>query len=182
MDARPTTRITAPHDESPSSGTRPRVPYTGVHSVVRRFLEPAQDTLVVLLALVLLGVMIRILMMLGADLISPQLSFSVVVAGVLFLLVLVELQRLLLIYLREHHVSVDVMIEATIVGVLREVLLLNPIEMDPLRLLALTAFVLTLGVLLRFGDIRAPQRRIRYHGATPDARSRGTRRSSSPSD
>lgn len=180
MDARPTTHITVPHDESPSSATRPRVPYTGVHSVVRRFLEPAQDTVVVLLALVLLGVMIRALMMLGADLVSPQLSFSVVVAGALFLLVLIELQRLLLIYLREHHVSVDVMIEVTIVGVLREVLLLNPIEMDPFRLLALTAFVLALGVLLRFGDIRAPRRRIRYHGATADDGSQGTRRPSSP--
>jgi len=181
MDARPTTHIPMPHDGNPPYATRPRVPYTGVHGVVRRFLEPAQDMLIVLLALVLLGVMVRALMMLGAHLVSPQLSFSVVVAGVLFLLVLVELQRLLLIYLREHHVSVDVMIEATIVSVLREVLLLNPIEMDPIRLLALTAFVLALGVLLRFGDIRAPRRRIRYHGAMPDDGARGTRPSTSPS-
>ena len=105
---------------------RLRVPYTGVHRLVRRLIEPLQDVLVVLLALGLFGVMVRALLALGADVLSHGFSFRSVISEALFVLVLIELQRLLIIYLRDHHVSVDVMIEVTIVGVLREVLLSNP--------------------------------------------------------
>jgi uncharacterized membrane protein (DUF373 family) len=165
MDVRLSTDAEISHDDGALHGPHARVPYTGVHHLVRRFLEPAQDTLVVLLALVLFGVMVRALVTLGSDVLARGLSFRFVVAEALFALVLVELQRLLIIYLRDHHVSVDVMVEATIVGMLREVLLLGALEIEPLRLFALTAFVLALGLLLRFGDLRAPRRRVRAHGA-----------------
>jgi uncharacterized membrane protein (DUF373 family) len=137
------------------------VPYTGVHRMVRRFIEPALDTVVVLLAVALLGVMLRSLLSLGAHVLAPGPSFALVVAEALFLLVLVELQRLVVIYLRDHHVSVDVMIETVIVATLREVLLLGITEMAPVRLLTISVFVLALGVLLRFGDLRTPGRAAR---------------------
>src|ERR687895_137480 len=107
---------------------------------------------------------------LGAHVLTPGLSFRVVIAEALFVLVMLELQRLLIIYLRDHHVSVDVMIEVAIVAVLREVALLSAIEIEPLRLLVLTAFVLALGFLLRFGDLRAPRHRVRAHGGSPPRR------------
>lgn len=143
---------------------RLRVPYTGVHRLVRGLIEPLQDVLFVLLVLVLFGVMVRALLALGADVLSHGFSFRSVISEALFVLVLIELQRLLIIYLRDHHVSVDVMIEVTIVGVLREVLLSGSVEIEPRRLFAITAFVLALGVLLRFGDLRAYGRRRRRSG------------------
>jgi uncharacterized membrane protein (DUF373 family) len=79
-------------------------------------------------------------------------------------LVMVELQRLVIIYLRDHHVSIDVMVEATIVTALREVQLRGALGLNPLELLGLTVFVLALGFLLRFGDLRPPRRRVRAHG------------------
>jgi uncharacterized membrane protein (DUF373 family) len=144
---------------------RDPVPYTSVHHAVRRFLEPTQDLIAVGLALLLFGVAVRILVALGAELFTPSLNFRSALSDALVVLVLIELQRLIIIYLRDHHVSVDVMIEVTIVAALREVLLLGALEIEPVRLLALTGFLLALGILLRFGDLRASRRRIHHHGA-----------------
>jgi uncharacterized membrane protein (DUF373 family) len=132
---------------------------------VRRFLEPTQDLIAVGLALLLFGAAARVLLALGAELFTPSLNFRSALSDALVVLVLIELQRLIIIYLRDHHVSVDVMIEVTIVAALREVLLLGALEIEPVRLLALTAFLLTLGILLRYGDLRASRRRSHHHGA-----------------
>lgn len=144
---------------------QPPVPYTGVHHLVRRFLEPVQDMIVVLLVVALFGVMIRALVAIVSDVVAPALVFRDVISQALFVLVLIEVERLLFIYLRDHHVSVDVMVEATIVGALREVLLLIAVGVEPQRLLALTVFVVALAVILRLGDLRAPPRRVRVHGS-----------------
>lgn len=158
---------------SPDSGHE-RVPHTGVHGAVRRMLESTQDIIAAALAVVLFGVMLRALWMLALHVLAPTLSFRLVIAEALFILVLIELQRLLIIYLRDHHVSVDVMVEISLVAALREVALLGIVEVDAVRLLAVTAFVLVLGVLLRYGDLRAPRRRVHAHGAQSLGRLRPT--------
>lgn len=164
MDARLSTAAEISQHDGPVHERPMHVPYTGVHHFVRRFLEPVQDVLVVLLAVALFAVMVRALLSIGSYVLAPDLIVHDVISQALFVLVLIEVQRLLIIYLRDHHVSVDVMVEATIVAMLREVLLLVAVGLEPLRLLALTAFVLALGLLLRFGDLRAPPRRVRTHG------------------
>jgi uncharacterized membrane protein (DUF373 family) len=155
----------APQDAADGRELRDPVPFTSVHHAVRRFLEPTQDLIAVGLALLLFGVAARVLLALGGELFTPRFNFRSVLSDALVVLVLIELQRLIIIYLRDHHVSVDVMIEVTIVAALREVLLLGALEIEPMRLLALTAFLLTLGILLRYGDLRASQRRMHHHGA-----------------
>jgi uncharacterized membrane protein (DUF373 family) len=155
----------APQEAADGGELRDPVPYTNVHHAVRRFLEPTQDLIAVGLALLLFGVAARVLLELGAELFTPRLNFRSALSDALVVLVLMELQRLIIIYLRDHHISVDVMIEVTIVAALREVLLLGAVEIEPLRLLALTAFLVTLGILLRYGDLRASQRRVHHHGA-----------------
>ena len=50
-------------------------------------------------------------------------DFSLVVGDILFILVLLEVFRLLVIYLEEHRVSVSTMVEVGIVSTLREVIL-----------------------------------------------------------
>ena len=152
-------------NNSGARGEQPRVPYTGVHHFVRRFLEPVQDVIVVLLAVALFAVMTRALITIGSDILASRMVYRDVISQALFVLVLMEVERLLIIYLRDHHVSVDVMVEATIVGALREAMLLIAVDLEPQRLLALTAFVVALAVILRLGDLRAPARRVRAHGA-----------------
>jgi uncharacterized membrane protein (DUF373 family) len=145
------------------------VPHTSVHRLVRRFIEPAQDVLVVLLMLALLAIMIRTLGVLAKHILGPHLEFRPLVGEVLFMLVMIEMVRLLILYLHEHHVAVDVMVELSLVSTLREVVLTGVVEFQPTYLLALAVFVLALGFLLRFGDLRVPVGRGRPRGGGASA-------------
>ncbi|HEY3078599.1 MAG TPA: hypothetical protein VGM69_01705 [Chloroflexota bacterium] len=78
-------------------------PHTGVHRIFRRFLEPAQDVLVLGLGLALFALMVRTLLGLLTELLRPAIDFRAVIAEVLFMLVMVEVLRLLIVYLEEHR-------------------------------------------------------------------------------
>jgi uncharacterized membrane protein (DUF373 family) len=129
-------------------------PHTGVHSASRRFLEPAQDLLVLALGLALFGLMARTLAGLLSEIVAPAIDFRSLIAEVLFILVMVELVRLLVIYLREHRVAVDFMVELGIVATLREIVLHGVVELPWEQIAALSIFLLALGAILRFGDLR----------------------------
>ena len=131
-------------------------PHTSVHRAARRFLEPAQDLLVLGIGLALFALMVRTLIRLVLELFAPTLDFRVVIAEVLFMLVMVEVVRLIIIYLAEHRVAVDFMVELGIVATLREIVLRGVIELDWKQVTALSVFLVALGALLRFGDLRVP--------------------------
>jgi uncharacterized membrane protein (DUF373 family) len=84
------------------------------------------------------------------------LDFRFIISEVLFMLVMVELVRLLVVYLRDHHVAVDFMVELGIVSTLREVVLRGVVELEWQEIIALALFLVALGLLLRFGDLRIP--------------------------
>lgn len=107
--------------------------------------------------------MARTLFRLLNELFTPTLDFRVVIAEVLFMLVMVEVVRLLIIYLEEHRVAVDFMVELGIVATLREVVLRGVVELSWQQLAALSALLLALVALLRFGDLRAPDLSIGEH-------------------
>lgn len=132
------------------------VPHTSVHRLARRFLEPAQDLLVLAIGLVLFGLMARTLVRLFQEIFTPVLDFRVVISEVLFMLVMVEVVRLLIVYLQEHRVAVDFMVELGIVATLREIVLRGVIELRWEQVAALSIFLVALGALLRFGDLRSP--------------------------
>jgi len=129
-------------------------PHTGVHRIFRRFLEPAQDVLVLGLGLALFALMVRTLLGLLTELLRPAIDFRAVIAEVLFMLVMVEVLRLLIVYLEEHRVAVDFMVELGIVSTLREVILRGVVELEWAQVAALSVFLLALGAMLRFGDLR----------------------------
>jgi uncharacterized membrane protein (DUF373 family) len=131
-----------------------RTPHTSVHRAARGFLEPAQDLLVLGIGLALFALMARTLVRLFQEVLTPTLDFRVVIAEVLFMLVMVEVVRLLIIYLQEHRVAVDFMVELGIVATLREIVLRGVVELDWRQVAALSIFLLALGALLRFGDLR----------------------------
>jgi uncharacterized membrane protein (DUF373 family) len=85
-------------------------------------------------------------------------EFRAVIAGVLFVLVMVEIQRLLVIYLREHRVAVDFMVELGIVSTLREVVLRGVLDLAWEQVVAASVFLLALGALLKFAGLRLGQR------------------------
>ena len=67
---------------------------------------------------------------------------------------------MLIVYLREHRVAVDFVVEIALVSALREVVLRGVTALAWERLLAITAFVLALGALLRYAALRVPERKL----------------------
>ena len=144
------------HPAEASWGSQRVIPHTDVHRMSRRLLESIQDVIVIGLVFVLFALMLRTLWRLLLDVMAPDLDFRNVISEVLFILVMVEIVRLLVVYLRDHHVAVDFMVELGIVSTLREVILYGVVELQWQTVAALAVFLLALGLLLRFGDLRIP--------------------------
>jgi uncharacterized membrane protein (DUF373 family) len=123
------------------------------HVVSRKYLELIQDVIVLGLCAMLFLAMGMKLFHLGQRMLAGT-DFSLVVGDILFLLVLLELFRLLVIYLEEHRVSGSTMVEVVIVSTLREVILRGALHVEWQQLLVVCAFILTLGVVLRYAGIR----------------------------
>jgi uncharacterized membrane protein (DUF373 family) len=128
----------------------------GRHPGPRKYLELVQDIIVLGLCASLFVAMLIKLFHLGQSLLLGT-DFSAVIADILFILVLIELFRLLIIYLEEHRISVSTMVEVGIVSTLREVILKGAMQVDWRQMLVLCAFILTLGVVLRYAGVRSEQ-------------------------
>ena len=120
---------------------------------LRKYLEFVQDIIVLGVCAALFIAMLIKLFHLGRSLLGGT-DFSAVISDILFILVLIELFRLLVIYLEEHRVSVATIVEVGIVATLREVILIGAMQVDWRQMLVLCAFILTLGVVLRYSGVR----------------------------
>ncbi len=122
------------------------------HQVFRRrqivqTLEAIQDLIVVSLCVGLFCVMVLQLKSIFYSLLAtPQ--FHEITADILFILILVELFRLLIIYLQEQRVSIGVSVEIAIVSVLREVIVNGVLETAWQQMLAVCLFLATAALLL----------------------------------
>src|ERR1700676_5637765 len=125
------------------------------HATIRKYLELTQDVIVLGLCALLFAAM-GIQLFHLVQLMLGGTDFSLVIGDILFVLVLLELFRLLLIYLEEHRVSVSTMVEVGIVGTLREIILTGALHIEWPQLLAVCVFILSLGLVLRYAGIRRP--------------------------
>lgn len=114
---------------------------------VIRVLETVQDFIVICLCIGLFSFMVLQLREMVLSLLPP-LEFQPVTSDILFLLILVELFRLLIIYLQEHRVSIGVAVEVSIVSVLREIIVRGVLETPWVQVLVACVFLLVLGSLL----------------------------------
>jgi uncharacterized membrane protein (DUF373 family) len=130
---------------SPSKAPRWITFFKGGHIV--SVLELVQDMIVISLCIGLFSFMVMQLREMFLSLLPP-LDFPRVTADILFLLILVELFRLLIIYLKEHRVSIGVAVEVSIVSVLREIIVRGVLETPWIQVLASCAFLVVLGALL----------------------------------
>ncbi len=110
-------------------------------------LETVQDLIVISLCIGLFSVMAIQLRAMFFSLLPP-LNFKAVTSDILFLLILVELFRLLIIYLQEQRISIGVAVEVSIVSVLREVIVGGVLEAHWSQILSACAFLLVMAVLL----------------------------------
>ena len=116
-------------------------------SRVIKFLEFVQDSIIISLCIGLFGFMTLQLREMFVSLLPP-LNFTQVTADILFVLILVELFRLLIIYLQERRVSIGVAVEVSIVSVLREIIVKGILDIPWSQVLATCSFLLVLAVLL----------------------------------
>ncbi|QLE55327.1 phosphate-starvation-inducible PsiE family protein [Nostoc sp. TCL26-01] len=112
-----------------------------------RTLELIQDIIIISLCMGLFSFMVIQVRDMFLSLLPP-LDFHLVTADILFLLILVELFRLLIIYLQEQRISIGVAVEVSIVSALREVIVKGVLETNWSQVLATCAFLLVLGILL----------------------------------
>lgn len=122
--------------------------YQGISKAqIVRSLETVQDLIVISLCLGLFCFMVLQVRDMFFSLLPP-LHFQEVTADILFLLILVELFRLLIIYLQEQRVSIGVAVEVSIVSVLREIIVRGVLETPWSQLLATCVFLTVLAGLL----------------------------------
>lgn len=138
----------APPD--PQAGSNRPVPW---HQQFRRLqivqsLEAVQDLIAVSLCLGLFCVMVLQIRSIFSSLLTSKPQFHAITSDILFILILVELFRLMIIYLQEQRVSIGVSVEVAIVSVLREVIVSGVLETDWRQMLAVCLFLATAALLL----------------------------------
>ena len=109
------------------------------HRIIRN-LEIFQDIIVISLCVGLLCVMLIRLGDMFLSFLHP-LDLWLVTSDILFILILVELFRLLVDYIHEHSISVGAAVEITIVSALREVILRGVLEIPRDKIFRISVFL-----------------------------------------
>ena len=149
FDSAPLGEHQQPQSAHSPPATAEHVPW---HQQFRRIqivqsLEAVQDLIAVSLCVGLFCVMALQLKAIFQSLIGTP-HFHEVTADILFILILVELFRLLIIYLQEQRVSIGVSVEIAIVSVLREVIVKGVLETDWHQILAVCFFLMAMALLM----------------------------------
>jgi uncharacterized membrane protein (DUF373 family) len=146
-------RLSEPFSEPLSESlSEPRSGATAWYSKIRRShvvrtLELVQDAIAISLCIGLFCVMVLQLKEIFLSLVTT-LRFHEITADILFILILVELFRLLIIYLQEQRVSIGVSVEVAIVSVLREVIVRGVLEVQWQQIMAACAFLISMAILM----------------------------------
>jgi uncharacterized membrane protein (DUF373 family) len=114
---------------------------------VFRNLDKLQDLLVFACGIGLVFKMMLILLDVFVGLRSGM-DVKEITAQSLFILILVELFRLLAVYLKHHRIFVSIAVEVAVVSVLREIIVEGIIHMDAMLVFAICSFLLVLGGLM----------------------------------
>ncbi|QZZ22914.1 phosphate-starvation-inducible PsiE family protein [Leptothermofonsia sichuanensis E412] len=114
---------------------------------VVRNLEIFQNFIVVSLCI---GIFCVMLIRLGEMFLSlvETINFQAITSDILFILILVEIFRLLIIYLQEQRISIGAAVEVSLVSALREVILQGVLDIPINQLLGVCVFLIVLGGLL----------------------------------
>ncbi|MDJ0615967.1 MAG: phosphate-starvation-inducible PsiE family protein [Calothrix sp. MO_192.B10] len=110
-------------------------------------LERFQDFIVISLCIGLFCVMLIRLGEMFFSFLQP-LDLRQITSDILFILILVELFRLLIDYLQEQRIYVGAAVEITIVSALREIILRGVLEIPRDQIFGISVFLVVLGGLL----------------------------------
>jgi uncharacterized membrane protein (DUF373 family) len=119
-------------------------------------LDGFQDILVIILMLGLLVHMSLLLIKIFLDLRTSP-GFNEIADEMLQVLILVEIFRLMAVYLESHHIPITEAVEVTLVSVLREVIVIGILHMTWQQIASICGFVLMMGTLLLVETYSAKQ-------------------------
>lgn len=146
-DALSTVGDARPNQSSRSDAPRP-VPHTQIHALVRRTLENLQDVIASLLMVLLLLLALQTIWRIGRMALVEAAPTNQLLSEIIFVLILMEVYRLLIFYLREHRVSVALMVEVALISTLQDLVLKGAHEPEWLRIVGLSLLLIVLGGLL----------------------------------
>jgi uncharacterized membrane protein (DUF373 family) len=124
------------------------VPHTQVHATLRRTLELLQDVVAFLLMLVLLFVSVQTLWGLARMAFLGEARANEMLSEIISVLILMELYRLMIFYIREHRVSVALTVEVALISMLQEVMLKGPHGYEWLQIVGIALLLSVLGGIL----------------------------------
>jgi len=138
--------------------------YHHIHDLFRRLLENIQDIIIIGTCGLLFALMVKTLASMYLSLAGP-FEFQYVASELIYILVLVEIYRLLIIYIREHLLAVDILIELVIVSIMREIIHHGILEINPISIIAVSVLFIALLLLLRYGAIRKEEVEVLNKGS-----------------
>lgn len=139
--------------EASTDHGRPRgepgpVQHTQVHGLLGRMLEILQDVIATLLIVLLFILSVQAQWRIARIAIEGGAPMPELLSEIVFVLILMEVYRMMIYYLRQHRVSVTLMVEVALVSLLRELMLKGAYEFEWPRLVALALIMGVLGGLL----------------------------------
>jgi len=118
-----------------------------LHSKLGDTFEFVGDLFIVFLIILLFYLGFLALVDIGHDLIAGKTPFEELLAKFIYIFILTELFRLMIIYLRERRVDIPTVIKTTLIAILREVIIKAP-HYKFLDFIGISLLLLSLGVLL----------------------------------
>ncbi len=128
--------------------------YFWIHSAFRSYVEVIMDLILTGLVIIAFILIIKTIYLMGVSLYSDT-NIAHTISEIMFIFILAETVRLLIIYLESHRVALDAMVEIAIVSVIREIILRGFLHVEPLMIAAASLFIVVLGLLLKYGGIKS---------------------------
>jgi len=97
-----------------------------IHEKLGDIFELFEDIIIVLLTILLFILSINALFDIGSALFSEKYSFIELIPKFLYVFILTELFRLMIVYLTERRVDTSLIVKTTLIAVLREIIIKAP--------------------------------------------------------
>ena len=151
VDPTEKTHARAPHSLEPE--------HTDVHYRASRTMELLQDTVVILLAVTLLGLAFAFLWEVWRELVGAQ-DLQRAISDIIYVVITVELYRLLVHYLRYHRVNLNILVEVGVSAIIQKMILVGIDRFAMGQLIGISLVLVALGLLPWMNT------RDRRHGTT----------------
>ena len=130
--------------------------HTDVHDRGSRLMELLQDAVVVLLNVTLLGMGFVFLYRVWAEIIAFG-NLQEGLSNIIFVVITIELYRLLVYYLKYHRVDLNILVEVGVSAIIQKVILVGVDKYSMQQLVGISLILVSLGAIL-WVDIRGSQR------------------------